>query len=164
MNKSFYIFRHGETFYTKNKEDYGKEILTADIIEEGKPALKHLANYLKNTKNSYNVSSAIPRCKSTVKIISEITGKNFVFDERLNEYAYESFEEFNNRINDFLNDISKAQQQNIVICTHGACIAALKYLAITKNFSIEQVEDFPDPGVLLIIKGNNIEEINFNLL
>jgi len=159
---SFYIFRHGETHATWTKTPYGEAVVSAEIIVEGIPAIKNTANYLKQVPSSFNASSELLRCRQTVEIVSEATGKIFVFDRRLNELINESFDVFKNRVMDFLKEIEIKNYENILVCTHGAVIAALKHLITKKRVEASELSDFPEPGVLTLIKDKKVQEINFN--
>ena len=159
--KNFYLFRHG--LATKSLIGYGDKILTATLLPEGVPPIERMAEFLKDIPSDFNVSSEFLRCQQTTKIISDITNKKFVRDVRLNEYYNESFEEFRTRVKNFLQEIETQPYKNIIICTHGAVVAALKNLITKNSFYIFQQFTFPKTGVLMIIKNNTIEEIDFNL-
>lgn len=162
-SKTYYIFRHGETFVTKeNHIWYGTRIFSAPILEEGKPALKKLAQYLLQIPSNFNASSQIRRCRQTVQIINEVTGKEFVFDRRLNEWFLEPLWFFSRRLKSFLSYVEKQDSQNILICTHAAVIAGLVSLITKNSFSRKDLMKYPKPGVLLIIKNGKIEEGDFN--
>lgn len=163
---NFYIFRHGETFQTKQAVHYGSQIETAEILPEGIPTIKRLANYLKDKtsdEKSDNFSSPYLRCKQTVKIVKKIINKKFEFEEHLSEYREdkETFEKFANRIKNFLTHLPKSKR-TIIICTHGGVIAGLKHFIIRGKFEEENLYDFPNPGVLLEIKNKKVKSIDFN--
>lgn len=165
MKPTFYIFRHGETFATKRGTGYGVRIFSAPILPEATGALERMGAYLKNIPTEYNASSALKRCRQTAEIIGRESGKEFVFDKRLNEYFLESFGHFKQRLGSFLADIEKQRYESVVICTHGACISALISLLTAKkdhqaSFNLFQ---YPPPGVLTVIEETNIQEINFNV-
>lgn len=164
MAKTYYIFRHGDTHATKTKTPYGDGVLTAPILPESKTYLEKIGFFLKNIPHSYNVSSEILRCRQTVEIVALAADKPFVFDKRLNEYNMETFDDYANRIMSFLSDVEQKAIDHIVICTHGAGIAALKHLLIRNELVEENLIDFSDPGVLTIIKHGTIEEIDFRNL
>lgn len=166
MATKFYIFRHGETFATKAGKGYGVRMFSAPILSEATPALSRMGIYLKDVPTDYNISSALKRCRQTVEIIGKESGKEFVFDKRLNDYFLESAHHFTNRIKQVVAEIEEKQYSSVAICTHGACISVLislltakKDMAITYNYF-----KFPPPGVLTIIEGNNVQEVNFNEL
>ncbi|MDO8429051.1 MAG: histidine phosphatase family protein [Candidatus Daviesbacteria bacterium] len=163
---TFYIFRHGETFVTRDRVGYGPNILDAPILEEGKEALLRLAVYLKGIKSDFAVSSEILRCRQTVEIVSKISGKKFEFDSRLNEFSLnelnnETFEVFLSRVQSFMNEVKAKKYDSVLICTHGAVIAVLKHLITTGVVSMEDIPDYPNPGILMIIKDQSVEEISF---
>ncbi|QQG40718.1 MAG: histidine phosphatase family protein [Candidatus Levyibacteriota bacterium] len=160
MNKTFYIFRHGLS--TKSLFGYGDKIVTAELLPEGKPPIKKMGKYLKNVSTDFCVRSEFIRCQQTSDIIAKATNKKFINDKRLNEYNDETFDNLRDRTKDFLENIEKSNYKDILICTHGAVIAALKNLILKNKFTIFQLYDYPKTGMLLIIKEGKIEEIDFN--
>jgi hypothetical protein len=65
------------------------------------------------------------------------------------------------RIHSFLKKIEDNKFQKIAICTHGAIIAALKHQLLENNFTLDDLHDYPEPGVLLVVKGKKIQQIDF---
>jgi broad specificity phosphatase PhoE len=157
----FYIFRHGETYQTKYNLEYEDEQLTSRVLPEGLPETKRLANYLKGVNSDANLSSEILRCRETVEIVSKISGKEFSFDKRLNEFLEDDFEKLKKRLKDFIDDIKKQNYKSVLICTHGAVIAGLKHLLTEGKFEITDLTDFPQPGSLLILEGKSVELVSF---
>jgi len=125
MSKIYYIFRHGLTYALQTSTSYGDSILTAPIIDEGREAIEKIGEYLKDKMTDFNVSSPIIRCKQTSGIVSKITGKEFVFDERLTEYNMESQTSLEDRLKSLLSEINEKDYEKIAICTHGAVISVL---------------------------------------
>ena len=158
---TFYIFRHGETFATKGKVHYGLKIWHATILPEAKPVIERLGQYLKTKESDYQSSSEFLRCKETTKIITSVTGKEFVTDKRLNEFVFETFGGFRRRIQSFLDDIHKTGYKNVMVCTHGAVIAGLVNLLTEGNFEWHDIKEYPSPGILTEIVGNNMKQISF---
>lgn len=161
-DKKFYILRHGETFATKRGIGYGVRIFSAPLLPEARRAIERMANYLKDIPTDYHVSSRIKRCRQTAQIITEITGKEFAFDARLNEYFIETFGHFRKRIQSFLDEMQSSEYKNIVICTHGAGIAGLVSLITKTNFDRYTLFNYPPPGILTIIEKEKLQQINFN--
>lgn len=163
-NKTFYIFRHGETDRTKNNIPYPLDTNdSVPILEEGKPVIRKLANYLKDCPTDIYYRSHFLRCKQTADIITEITGKVFVEDDRIYDHQPgEGFDHLHERVLSFYNFVNESNHQSIAVCTHGEVISGLKFLATTGKFLPEQQGDFPRPGILLIIKDKKVEEIDFN--
>jgi broad specificity phosphatase PhoE len=161
---NYYIFRHGETYETKNALSYGHRVENAEILEEGIPVIKKIAEYLKGLKTDVNYVSNYKRCLQTAEIVSEITRKAFLIDERIGEYREEkeSFEEFSRRVGDFLKHINNQGLESTAICTHGGVMSALKYKVQRRKYSINKLMNFPRPGVLMIIKNGDLEQIDFN--
>lgn len=162
----FYIFRHGWTSESLQHIDYSKERVTAaEILKDKVYVIEKLAEYLKNIPTDYNVSSPFIRCIQTVNIVSGITGKLFAFDDRIGEYTFQTgmtFNRFSRRIKAFVKDISATDFTSVAICTHGGGISALKHYLTRGKYDPEDLRDYPNPGVLTVIKNNRIEEIDFN--
>jgi broad specificity phosphatase PhoE len=168
---NLYVFRHGETFATKNQIEYGDKIVDAPIIPEGIKITKKIANYLTDIETDFFAISEFLRVVQTAEIIAEITGKKFTTDKRLNEamipppgltYPYtETWKELEARISSFLDEVEQSYN-TVLIGTHGGIIAGIKHLLIKNKFDPEDIRDYPPPGVLTIIKNNKIEEVDFN--
>lgn len=162
--KNYYIFRHGKTLANKEHRYYGKKsVFSAEILPEAVPVIKKLAEYLKAVDQSANFSSPIFRARQTVELVSEVTGKTFVFDNKLSEYSMEineSFNSFKKRIKEFVNNAELSEEENILICTHGSCISGLVNVLLGKRISL--LMKYPEPGVLVVIKNGVIEYFDFN--
>src|SRR5689334_8674552 len=103
MSQTYYIFRHGRA--VRPGEHYGNKILTAPLLSEYKEPVKRLAEFLKSIPQSRNFSSEIVRCRQTAEIITQVTGKEFIFDSRLNEFYHEEFDILVKRAKLFLEEI-----------------------------------------------------------
>jgi broad specificity phosphatase PhoE len=164
----YYIFRHGDTIETGNfwlrifGRNYDSHKIT--ILPKAIPALKNIGKFLKSVSTNANFCSPYPRCLESAEIVSSISKKTFKVDERLRELESngEKFEDFRERIKSFLDDIEEKKYSAVAICTHGAGIAAIKYLKTKGKFYFFQVVDYPPPGNLLIIKDGKASKINFN--
>ncbi len=165
----YYLFRHGDTFVTKGQRlwyyptflpetafSYGTKVFSASILDEAKPVIQKLAEYLKDIPTDFNTSSQFRRCRQTVQIVEKITHKEFVFDKRLNEFVFETPWRFRYRVRSFLQDLQHKNYQSVAICTHGAVLAMIASILTGKKVG------FPKPGVLVIIKGNEISYKDFN--
>lgn len=160
--KTWYLFRHALSTYSKH--GYGDEVLSAQILPSETKPIEQMAQYFLKVPNSINFSSEIIRCIQTAQIISKPTGKQFATDKRLNEYHGESFEEFTIRVTSWLDGIEASQtaSENILVCTHGAVIAALKHIILKGTFSEDNALDYPECGELWIIRDKKVESIDFN--
>jgi broad specificity phosphatase PhoE len=169
MPTTFYLFRHGETFVTRGQNlwyypkflpttafSYGAQIYTASILDEGKPTLRKMGQYLKKIPTKFNASSQFRRCRQTVQIITQESGKEFSFDKRLNELVLETPWGFRRRVLNFLAEIESENYQSVAICTHAAVLALITS-HLTGKFA-----PFPKPGVLIIIKDKKSFAIDFN--
>lgn len=157
---TWYLFRHALATHSTN--GYGEQILTAKILPEAIPPIKKMAAYLTHIPDSFNLSSELTRCVQTAQIITKITGKKFITDPRLNEYYQNTFAEFKDRVIDFLQSLNQNNSAQILICTHGAVIAAIKHLLLSGNFFQSQLNDYPECGQLLIIKNKKTKLLDFN--
>lgn len=163
--KTYYIFRHAITFYSKNGLPYGDNQLTAEILEEGIPPIERLALHLKNLKIDAFYSSELLRCRQTSEIASNIMNIPFETDARINEIYVNSPESFNNfevRLKHFLKSTEESLSQSIAICTHGATIAGLKNIIMTGSFSIIDLSDYPKSGELWTVTSKKLETVDFN--
>jgi len=163
MNKTYYIFRHGETFATKKGNGiYWLKIFSAPILEEGKPSLLKLAKYLKNVPSDFNVASPFLRCQQTAELVTSITGKKFDSDARIREYTLELPWRFKRRVLHFMQDMEKSEYQHIVICTHSIVIEMLVQYLLKGKIHLRERIISPLPGVLTIVANKKSEVINFN--
>lgn len=158
----FYILRHGETLVSQTNGVYGDTILTAEILPEGKPAIEKLTGYLKDVATDFNASSRILRCRQTAAIVSQATGKDFLFDSRLNELYNETVDKFVAKIKDFLEEVRRGGYRNVLICTHGAVIAILTSLIVSGDLTTYNVTSLPRPGVLRVIQAGKVQDLDFN--
>lgn len=158
---TFYVFRHGETFASKNNVDYGKHQFTAEILPEGVPAVKRLGEYLKTVETDEQYTSEILRCVQTANIVTDITGKSFEKHSGLKEFLEASFVQFRDRVKRLISEFQKTPG-TYLLCTHGAVVSALKHLLITGKYEEENLMDYPKTGVLLIIKNGTIKTLDFN--
>lgn len=163
MYTKFYIFRHGETFATKAGTGYGLRIFSADILPEAEGPLERIGNYLRDKKIDYSVSSQIKRCRQSAGVITRVTGNEFVFDRRLNEYFLEPYWYLKRRVMSLIKEAREKKYRTVCICTHGAVIAALIHVltpeASRQPFSIY---NFPPPGVLVVVEDGKVTQMNFN--
>ncbi len=159
---NYYIFRHGQTHFSKFDIPYGDQIETAELLPEGIPAITKLAEYLKSIPSDANFTSPYIRCVKTSQIIENITGKKFETEFRLHDYNQESIQDMINRLKSFLNEVNSKKFTSLNICTHGYPIAILKELILKNEFNHEHLNFYPKPGVLIEIKEGIIKEVNFN--
>ncbi|MGD8744274.1 MAG: phosphoglycerate mutase family protein [Candidatus Woesebacteria bacterium] len=160
---NYYIFRHGETYETKNNLEYGPRIEKAEILPVAVPTTKKIARYLSKKEIDKFYSSGYKRCVQTSEIVKEITKMDYTIDERLGEYRSEreSFNEFSLRVDDFLLELKKKDFKAVSICTHGAVISALTYKIVGKAYSLNELIDFPRPGVVIEIDRSGIRRVSF---
>jgi broad specificity phosphatase PhoE len=160
--KTYYIFRHGETFATKARRWYWHRLYSAPILEEGKPAILKLAQFLKNVDSDYNVCSPFLRCLQTAEIVAAVTGKNFETDRRIREYSFELPVFLKRRVLNFLSEMENSDKKTIVICTHAIIIELIIQYLTRGKISLRERLTAPLPGVLTIIKDKQLKELNFN--
>lgn len=161
---NFYIFRHGETQESKNHTSYSTRIETSAILPEGIPTIKRLARYLKKISPDGNYSSPYLRCRQTVEIIEQITKTDFISDKRISEFRRdkEDLDSMIYRITNFYEDIKRKNLNNIAICTHGYPVASLVLLITKGNVDKNDINNYPNPGVLIEIKEKKTNYLDFN--
>jgi broad specificity phosphatase PhoE len=157
-DKQWYIFRHG--LATHSKTGYGDRILTAEVLPEGIPPVRRLATHLMPMPYDYGAVSAFLRCQQTAAIVTEITGRTFVTDERLNEAHGETIEQVRDRVADFVESMLASPYQHLWVCTHGIVIAALKHLILEGEFLPRDQNDYIQPGELLVIRGQHASVVH----
>lgn len=157
---TWYLFRHALATYST--QGYGEEILTASILPEAIPSIEKLAQHLNSVSKSLNLRSELARCEQTTDIITKITGKVFVPDKRLNEFYRETYDALRKRIWNFVDEMFQTKRENLLLCTHGIVIAAIKHILLAGDFSEKHLLDYPACGELLIIKDKKEEVISFN--
>jgi broad specificity phosphatase PhoE len=159
-----FIFRHGETYFSKNDIPYGDKGKSAEILPEKIPIVEKLANWLKDVPTDINFSSPLKRCKQTVEIISKITGKKFTFDERLRDWEpdEESVQDTITRVVNFAKEIESKNYKSVAICTHGYPINVLTAYFLKGFVRQVDLENFPRPGVLVSVDGKNVSYKDFN--
>jgi broad specificity phosphatase PhoE len=161
---NFYIFRHAITYFSKNNLPYGDQIESAEILPEGVPAIERLGKYLKDISTDSNFTSPYKRCIQTSNIVTKMSEKNFVVDANLRDWDYrnETLDAMIQRIKLFMENITNQKLSSIAICTHGYPINAI--ISYIKKGMIDEsdLDGYPDPGVLVIIKGRSIEYKDFN--
>ncbi len=155
---TYYIFRHGQTFATKYHTGYWWKIYSADILEESKIPLKKLGFYLKDIKTDINLTSEFKRCLQSSQLVSKYSNKVFIKDKRLDEFFLETPEHLKRRVVSLLFDMENKVYKRVLICTHGVVIQMIINLLSQSNKSVIN----PKSGELFIIKGEDIERINFN--
>src|SRR5258708_2831666 len=160
--KTYYIFRHGETFASLKNTGYGIRMRSAHILESGKPVIKEMAGFLKDIKSDHNATSAYPRCLETTQIITDITSKQFVIDKRLNEFFFETFGRLRHRLKNFLGEMENSDHETILVCTHGACLAGIIMLLTTGEYHAADLLSYPPPGILIKIENGKVEQWDFN--
>ena len=161
-----YIFRHGETYFSKNDITYSKYLYSAEILPESISATEKIAEFLKEKNINKAYTSPFKRAIQTAKIITRKAKIKFETDKRIGEelinYGKETFEEFEARISGFVNELKSQKFQNIAICSHGWPIAALIALIIKDNLKKGDLGSYPKCGELIIIKNKLVEKIDFN--
>lgn len=160
----YYIFRHGQTYFSKFNVHYGKKVETAEILPEGIPAIKRLANYLKDVKTNKNFTSPYLRCLQTAEIIKKEIGWQFEIDQKLHDYNryIESVSDMVKRIQSFWEELEQKNFQTVAICTHGYPTSTLTQLITKGSVSEAELDGYPETGVLTIIKDGKVELIDFN--
>jgi len=162
----YYIFRHGETFFTKNNVPYGESFKTAEILPETVPVIERIGNYLKDKIDNNNYTSPFKRALQTVEIVEKITEKKFISDERIREEglsrASEALTQLEQRLRNFIDEINNKNIKNVAICSHGWPIAGLISIITNNRLSKFDLSDYPKCGELTIIEGTSLKTLDFN--
>ena len=159
-----FIFRHGITYFSKNDIPYGDLIETAEILPEAVPTIKKVGEYLVEIPTNINFTSPYKRCLQTSEIVSGITGKKFEVDENLHDWdpRSETIQEMVERILKFSNKLQNNNVESVAICTHGYPINALIAYFTKGGIQQEDLENYPNPGVLVSIENGKVSFKDFN--
>lgn len=158
--KTLYIFRHG--LATHSKSGYGEKILSAEILEEGKPAIRKLSQFLTKYPFDVGFTSPVKRCMQTIEIVTDITGYEFEPDNRITEFHLEGIDDVRERAESFLHSIAKMSSEHIYVCSHGTVIAAMQRRLLNQSFESDNILEYPHCGGLRIIHQAHVDEIDFN--
>jgi len=162
LKNSYYIFRHGETFSTRDGTPYGERQFEAEILPQGVPAIKRLAEKLKDRHFDYYYTSELLRCLQTSQIVASVLGVEFEKNKLLNEMLEPGFVEFRNRVKTLVAKMEEEEYKAYLLCTHGAVISALKHLLVFGKYEEENLLDYPIPGTLMVINRSGSEILDFN--
>jgi broad specificity phosphatase PhoE len=159
-----YIFRHGKTYFSVNNLPYGDQVENAEILPESIPTIKNLAVYLRDILTEANITSPYKRCLQTSSIVSDITGKKFDIDVNLRDWdpRNETKEDLIKRIIVFGRHIMTNDYKSVLVCTHGYPINALIAFFTKGEIKESDLDNFPDPGVLVTIDGGKVSYKDFN--
>ena len=152
----FYLFRHGQTYFSKNHLQYKDKNDTAEILKEGIYQIKDIANKLKSEGIKQIYSSPIKRCVQTVNIVQkEVPNIKVDFDQRIKEQEVttggETFDDQTKRIKDFLDEIKNKDYEKVGICSHGWPIAVMIRLLKGKKVHRINLIKYPKCGKIIII-------------
>lgn len=161
--KTYYIFRHGETLFSKTEIPYGENELTAEILPEAKPVIENLAKKLSTFPIEKCFRSEFLRCKQTAEIIEASSHYHFEPMPLLNEFVEEDFDVFEKRMESTVTKLESLPENHIALCTHGANVAGFKKLLLGQEFHSHDLMYYPKTGVILVISEGKIEEIDCNL-
>jgi broad specificity phosphatase PhoE len=162
----FYIFRHGETFFTKNEVPYGDSYESAEILPEAIPVIEKIGNYIKNKIENDNYTSPFKRATQTVEIVEKITGKKFIPDERIKEEglsrAWETIDQLEERLRNFISEMENKKAEKVAVCSHGWPIAAMISILTRNKLTKYDLSSFPKCGILIIIEDASLKTLDFN--
>ncbi len=162
MKKTYYMFRHGLTQPVKDGRWYWGTLYSAAILDEAKPSIIRIGQFLKNIDSDFNVTSPFRRCVQTSEIVTEITGKKFEPDRRIGEYAFEFPWSFKKRVLRFIEEMENSEHKTIIICTHAVVLEMLVQYFTNGHISLRHRIKAPLTGVLTIIKDKKISSKDFN--
>jgi broad specificity phosphatase PhoE len=159
--QTWYLCRHGLATHAAS---YGADVLTAQVLQEGWPAVEVLAQQLAAAPKGEFYASPVLRCRQTADKITAVTGQNYLVDDRLREWQFnedvsapkstidgETFQALTDRIQAFLADRQRSQAEVIWVCAHGSILAALTHYLTDKAFTLADSEDYPPPAGLRVI-------------
>lgn len=66
------------------------------------------------------------------------------------------------RVKNFYSELLTKETKTIAICTHGYPIAVLTSLISKGSFDLSGLNNYPRPGVLVVIKDERVETVDFN--
>lgn len=143
-----YFVRHGQTDFNLFRIEQGD--LNTSLNKKGIQDAEKLAEELKDFKFDYIFSSPLNRAHQTAEILNRFHNLNIIIDERLKEvsrgilqgkpkslkqslnfhkdphkYKGEDKIDIKNRVQSFLNDITKIKDKNILIVSHGGFFGGL---------------------------------------
>ena len=92
MKNKIYLFRHGETYYNKNKFFTGWK--DSKLTPQGILNAKHIAQQLKNKKIDVAIHTSLSRSKDSLKYVLEFHPecKTIIKDDRIIERSYGGLE------------------------------------------------------------------------
>lgn len=156
---TLYLFRHGETYYSKHKIPYGKEAESAGIIPEGVSKIKKIASELNKEGVKIIYSSPLKRCVQTVEIIQkEVPAIKVVYYQGLEEEkvagGLESLKELTQRIDTFLNEIKDSGLKKVGVCSHGWPLAVM--ISLLKKGTVNKFDllNYPECGELITTRNS----------
>jgi len=156
---TLFLFRHGETYYSKHKIPYGKEAESAGIIPEGVSKIKEIAGELNKEGVKIIYSSPLKRCVQTVEIIQKETPViKVIFHQGLEEEkvtrGLENLKELTQRIEIFLNEIKDSGLKKVGVCSHGWPLAVI--IALLKKGTINKFDllNYPKCGELITTRNS----------
>lgn len=160
--KTFYIFRHGQTYFSKNQIPYGENEHTAHILPEAREPIENIADYLKTLPVDHLYRSEFLRCQETAKIVESKTDFHFEPNPLFNEFTESDFEDFLKRMKELTTFLFSLPGTHIAVLSHGAVVAALQKLLVGQTFEAHELMYYPQTGVLVQISGSSVENIDFN--
>jgi broad specificity phosphatase PhoE len=147
--KSFYMVRHGQS--VGNRDGYFAGSMDVALTDEGiaqaKRAHHAINNHDKNNAPTVVIHSALSRAKDTAKIINNTLKLDMIENAQLNEQHFgdwegqdvaqfidcyktkqtpkngESFDDFNLRVKNALNNVLEAYEKPLIVC-HGGVFRA----------------------------------------
>jgi broad specificity phosphatase PhoE len=163
---NYYLLRHAESYFSKHHIPYGDQVETAEILPEGIPITKEIGKYLAKQDIDAFFASPYKRSVQTARIIEKIVNKKFTLDKRIEEEKIkrkkETFEEMFERLENFLDYIKSKKFESVAICSHGWPLAALFALITKGQVTLEDLDNYPKPGLLIEIKNKSVKYHDFN--
>jgi broad specificity phosphatase PhoE len=160
--KTFYIFRHGQTYFSKSEIPYGENELTAHILPEARESIEKMGRFLASVNVDQAFRSEFLRCKETAQILESQKVTHFDPNPLFSEFVEPDFEVFLTRMEEAKRFLLSLSANTFALCTHGAVVAALQKLLLDESFHAHELMYYPKTGVVVKVSGGKVENIDFN--
>lgn len=152
----WYLFRHGQTFFTKFNIPYGPFVRIAPLLPEGKKQAEKVAENLLDKNIEILYSSPYPRCRQTAQIVSQKIHLPIIYDERLKEQQMtsgrETLAEASQKLAEFINEVKVKKHQTVALCSHGWPLAIIINLLKKGQVTRGDLDKHPKPGEIVEIQ------------
>lgn len=153
---TYYIFRHGQTYFSKNHVAYEAQQTTAELLPEGVKQTHKMAKKLIENNVTVFYCSPLRRCVQTLELLKkDIPNLKVTFFNELTEgnvfKSNETIADLSNRAKFVLNQANPAGLSKIGICTHGVMVGVLTALLKKGRVTEDDTFNYPPCGDLVVI-------------